>query len=155
MAALPMPCCMDRGGTAPHGHAARLAAHGTRWSFLAAHPGHLILMSTQPAPSLPYHSHPLSASGHGQVMCPEPKQKLNLSLHCHPGKETPGNSRISFSAILRITPHQHGVTKVKSSRSQKGFFILNLFTYFLVPAFSSAFSTVLSSNPMGFELLRL
>lgn len=47
--------------------------------------------------------------------------------------------------------HQGKVLKVPKDI----FFILNLFTYFLVPAFPSAFSTVLSPNPMGFDPLRL
>lgn len=130
--ALPMPCCSDGGGRAPPGHTAPLAARGTRWSFPAAHPGHLILASTQPVPSLPRHSHPLSASGRGRIVYPESKQKLNLSLHWHPAKETSENSYISFSAILRIAPRQRGVTKVKPSNPQKRWFFFFCFKIYLL-----------------------
>lgn len=148
----------EGGEAAPYGHAARLAARASRCSFLAAQPGHLTLVSARPAPSLPCHSRPSAAAGHGQIVYRGSEQEPNLPPCCHAGKETPENSQISFSAVSRITPCQRGVTKVKSSRSQKGFLFKNLFTYLLARAFPSAFSIALSPNPAaprGFELLRL
>lgn len=86
----------EGGEVAPYGHAARLAAHASRCSFLAAQPGHLTLVSARPAPSLPCHSRPSAAAGHGQIVYRGSEQESNLSPVLPRWK---GNSR-EFSNFL-------------------------------------------------------
>lgn len=155
---LPMPCCSDEGGRAPYGHTAHLAAHGTRWSFLAAHPGHdthVNTASTFPAMSFPF----LISIGTWPDRVSRVETKIKPFPVLPPWKGNFGE----FSNFLLCnfkdysTPawdHQGKVLKFP-----KGiFFNIYLFTCILVTAFPSAFFTELSPNlpiPTGFKFLRL
>lgn len=91
----PRPCCSGGGGRAPHGHTTPLVE-----------PDEVSWLLTQDTWSSCHHSQDLPCPATAiPYQCWDTArsclQSLNriFSLCCHPGKETPENSRASFSAI--------------------------------------------------------